>query len=104
MADSVKLQKIVIEGAADGPHMLITGGVHGDEYESMAAIRRLAAELRALVRRVQCHDRRQRNAYVPSRLGTSQLLQLLEFFVQYLLLQQKNLNLQLFLTQFLKQL
>ena len=47
MADSAKLQKIVIEGAADGPHMLITGGVHGDEYESMAAIRRLAAELRA---------------------------------------------------------
>ena len=28
-------------GQADGPHLLITGGVHGDEYEPMAAIRRL---------------------------------------------------------------
>ena len=25
----------------DGPHLLVTGGVHGDEFEPMAAIRRL---------------------------------------------------------------
>ncbi len=29
-----------------GPHVLITGGVHGDEFEPMAAIRRLIARLR----------------------------------------------------------
>lgn len=33
-------------GAKDGPRLLITGGVHGDEYEPMAAIRQLASELR----------------------------------------------------------
>ena len=31
----------VIEGARAGPRLLITGGVHGDEFEPMAAIRRL---------------------------------------------------------------
>ena len=30
-----------------GPHLLITGGVHGDEFEPMAAIRRLIGPLRA---------------------------------------------------------
>jgi predicted deacylase len=35
-----------IAGAADGPRLLITGGVHGDEYEPMAAIRQLARILR----------------------------------------------------------
>lgn len=30
-------------GAGDGPHVLITGGVHGDEFEPMRAIRRLIA-------------------------------------------------------------
>ncbi len=34
------LQKI--QGVGDGPLLLITGGVHGDEFEPMAAIRRLA--------------------------------------------------------------
>ena len=29
-----------------GPHVLITGGVHGDEFEPMAAIRRLIAQFR----------------------------------------------------------
>ncbi|MHC4880713.1 MAG: succinylglutamate desuccinylase/aspartoacylase family protein, partial [Planctomycetota bacterium] len=29
------------EGSEDGPHLLITGGVHGDEFEPIAAIRRL---------------------------------------------------------------
>jgi predicted deacylase len=32
-------------GRRSGPHVLITGGVHGDEFEPMAAIRRLGAEL-----------------------------------------------------------
>ncbi|MCA9124365.1 MAG: succinylglutamate desuccinylase/aspartoacylase family protein [Planctomycetaceae bacterium] len=31
-----------ILGKSDGPHLLITGGVHGDEFEPMVAIRRLA--------------------------------------------------------------
>lgn len=32
---------VEITGCQDGPHVLITGGVHGDEFEPMAAIRRL---------------------------------------------------------------
>jgi len=36
----------VIAGEKDGPHLLISGGVHGDEYESMAAVRRLMKEIR----------------------------------------------------------
>lgn len=32
-------------GRHDGPHVLITGGVHGDEFEPMAAIRRLGDTL-----------------------------------------------------------
>ena len=35
-----------IEGRQPGPHVLITGGVHGDEFEPMAAIRRLIHRLR----------------------------------------------------------
>ena len=31
----------VITGATPGPHLLITGGTHGDEFEPMAAIRQL---------------------------------------------------------------
>jgi len=37
----MQLQTREIQGAKDGPHLLITGGVHGDEFEPMAAIRRL---------------------------------------------------------------
>jgi len=36
-----------ITGFESGPHLLITGGVHGDEFEPMAAIRRLIPALRA---------------------------------------------------------
>jgi predicted deacylase len=32
-------------GQKPGPHLLITGGVHGDEFEPMAAVRRLMAEI-----------------------------------------------------------
>lgn len=41
MQDHIELQKKVIDGDSSGPHLLITGGVHGDEFEPMAAIRRL---------------------------------------------------------------
>ena len=45
MPRPITLQKKVIEGAQKGPNLLILGGVHGDEFESMAAIRRLLAHL-----------------------------------------------------------
>jgi predicted deacylase len=38
-------------GRGDGPHLLITAGVHGDEFEPMIAVRRLIRELgRRIVR------------------------------------------------------
>lgn len=40
------LQVIKIAGERPGPHLLITGGVHGDEFEPMAAVRQLAREVR----------------------------------------------------------
>jgi predicted deacylase len=40
----LKTKEIV--GRSPRPHLLITGGVHGDEFEPMAAVRRLIAELR----------------------------------------------------------
>src|SRR5258708_2580898 len=36
------IQTKTIEGIVGGPHLVITGGVHGDEFEPMAAVRRLA--------------------------------------------------------------
>jgi predicted deacylase len=41
----VKLTAFEVRGAA-GPHLVITGGVHGDEFEPMAAVRRLMAILK----------------------------------------------------------
>jgi predicted deacylase len=38
---SLRLTTETILGHASGPHLLITGGVHGDEFEPMAAIRQL---------------------------------------------------------------
>jgi predicted deacylase len=35
------IQTTTLTGDRAGPHLLITGGVHGDEFEPMAAIRRL---------------------------------------------------------------
>ncbi len=44
----IELQKHVVVGAMPGPHLLITGGVHGDEFRGpMAAIRRLKQAVRA---------------------------------------------------------
>ena len=37
----MELQRREILGHTAGPHLLITGGVHGDEFEPMAAIREL---------------------------------------------------------------
>ena len=37
----MKLAAHTISGQQPGPHLLITGGVHGDEFEPMVAIRRL---------------------------------------------------------------
>lgn len=41
MAEKLALKQATIRGSKAGPHLLILGGVHGDEFESMAAIRRL---------------------------------------------------------------
>ncbi len=38
----MQLKTITSKASQEGPHLLITGGVHGDEFEPMAAIRRLA--------------------------------------------------------------
>ena len=39
----VPLETHVVESDAAGPHLLITAGVHGDEFEPMVAVRRLIA-------------------------------------------------------------
>ncbi len=41
MSESATIKTHTIPGNSSGPHLLITGGVHGDEYEPMSAIRRL---------------------------------------------------------------
>lgn len=38
---SVELRQYTYQGQGEGPHLLITGGVHGDEFEPIAAIHRL---------------------------------------------------------------
>lgn len=37
----VQLKRVHIQGDRPGPHLVITGGVHGDEFEPIAAIRQL---------------------------------------------------------------
>lgn len=44
MAEPVRLTSMIVEGR-DHPNLLILGGVHGDEFESMPAIRRLKGRL-----------------------------------------------------------
>jgi predicted deacylase len=46
-SEPVRLKCQTIAGHASGPHLLITGGVHGDEFEPMAAIRRLLSSIDA---------------------------------------------------------
>ncbi len=41
----MQLQTREIVGQQPGPHLLITAGVHGDEFEPMAAVRRLMTEI-----------------------------------------------------------
>ena len=41
MTNAITLERSIITGAHDGPDLLVIGGVHGDEFEAMAAIRRL---------------------------------------------------------------
>ena len=48
MTEQVQLKRKIVEGAQTGPHLLITGGVHGDEFEPMAAVRRLIKEVDAV--------------------------------------------------------
>jgi predicted deacylase len=38
---TLQLKQFTFRGLSSGPHLLITGGVHGDEFEPMAAIRQL---------------------------------------------------------------
>ena len=45
MIPTITLRQKVIEGGQKGPNLLLLGGVHGDEFESMAAIRRLLDHL-----------------------------------------------------------
>ena len=45
MTETHRIQSKVITGRQDGPHLLITASVHGDEYEPMAAVRRLMNEI-----------------------------------------------------------
>src|SRR5215210_4007781 len=46
MPDVIQLAQKSIGGkAGDGPHLLITGGVHGDEYEPIVTLRRLIKTL-----------------------------------------------------------
>jgi uncharacterized protein len=41
MSEVVNIQLVEIKGKNSGPHLLVTGGVHGDEFEPMAAVRQL---------------------------------------------------------------
>ncbi len=45
MPSSLPFAKHDVAGEQPGPTLLITGGVHGDEFEPMAAIRRLMTEI-----------------------------------------------------------
>ncbi|MFO0426783.1 MAG: succinylglutamate desuccinylase/aspartoacylase family protein [Planctomyces sp.] len=43
---TVQLKYDQFQGASEGPHLLITGAVHGDEFEPIVAIRRLKSLFR----------------------------------------------------------
>lgn len=45
MSSANLIESCVIEGQQPGPHLLIFGGVHGDEYEPMAAVRKLREQI-----------------------------------------------------------
>ncbi|HEU5115238.1 MAG TPA: M14 family metallopeptidase, partial [Isosphaeraceae bacterium] len=41
----MELTTWTLDGQSDGPHVLISAGVHGDEFEPMAALRRLGVDM-----------------------------------------------------------
>ncbi|HET8523170.1 MAG TPA: succinylglutamate desuccinylase/aspartoacylase family protein [Thermomicrobiales bacterium] len=43
--ETVQLPLLTVHGAGDGPTIVVLGGVHGDEYEGMAAVRVVFARL-----------------------------------------------------------
>lgn len=45
MSEQSLFQTVIIEGTQPGPHLLIFGGIHGDEYEPMAAVRKLITSI-----------------------------------------------------------
>ncbi|QDT91443.1 succinylglutamate desuccinylase/aspartoacylase family protein [Gimesia algae] len=45
MSEQSLFQTVIIEGNQPGPHLLILGGIHGDEYEPMAAVRKLITSI-----------------------------------------------------------
>ena len=47
MSVPIELKKRVFGNRQEGPHLLIAGGVHGDEFEPMAAIRQLIEDFEA---------------------------------------------------------
>ncbi len=46
MSDAPEIATVELSADRAGPHLLITGGMHGDEFEPMAAIRRLIGRCR----------------------------------------------------------
>ena len=42
------LKKLTVTGKSDGPHLLITAGVHGDEFEPMEAARRVFKQVQSI--------------------------------------------------------
>lgn len=45
MLNQKLIESFTIEGSQPGKHVLILGGIHGDEYEPMAAVRRLRKQI-----------------------------------------------------------
>jgi hypothetical protein len=43
------LNELTVTGKQTGPHLLITSGIHGDEFEPMEASRRVFNEVESLV-------------------------------------------------------
>jgi predicted deacylase len=46
------LKKLILEGQNEGPHLLITAGIHGDEYEPMEACRRVYNEVKKITNKL----------------------------------------------------
>jgi len=42
------LKKLTVRGSPDGPHLLITSGIHGDEFEPMEATRRVFKQVQSI--------------------------------------------------------